>query len=92
MALNCLLCEVNLFEYFTWLFDSLAEGWPARRALEPLAPGLAGQRENTRTIAILLAFERLNSSTWHGRYTGVPDLAMCAASGTYGLAGRLAVR
>lgn len=36
MALNCLLCDANPFEYFTWLFDRLAEGWPAKRALDLL--------------------------------------------------------
>jgi transposase len=34
MAVNCALCDANPFEYFTWLFDRLAEGVPAKRALD----------------------------------------------------------
>ena len=36
MALNCTLCGANPFVYFTWLFDRLAEGWPASKTLELL--------------------------------------------------------
>jgi transposase len=34
MAVNCALCEANPFEYFKWLFDRLAEGVPAKSALD----------------------------------------------------------
>jgi len=33
MALNCALCGANPFDYFTWLFDRLAEGIKAKDAL-----------------------------------------------------------
>lgn len=34
MALNCALCGANPFNYFTWLFDRLAEGVLAKNALD----------------------------------------------------------
>jgi transposase len=34
MALNCTLCSANPFDYFTWLFDRLAEGVSAQRAMD----------------------------------------------------------
>lgn len=36
LAANCTLAGANPFNYFTWLFDQLAEGWPAKRALQLL--------------------------------------------------------
>jgi transposase len=33
MALNCALCGANPFKYFVWLFNQLALGVPAKRAL-----------------------------------------------------------
>lgn len=33
MALNRTPCGANPFDYFTWLFDRLAEGWPASKSL-----------------------------------------------------------
>jgi transposase len=45
LALNCVLCDVNPFNYFTQLFDRIAAGWPHTRAVEllPLASTLADQ-------------------------------------------------
>jgi len=36
LALNCVLCDVNPFTYFTELFDRIAAGWPNARAAELL--------------------------------------------------------
>jgi hypothetical protein len=36
LALNCVLCDVNPFNYFTQLFDRIAAGWPHTRAAELL--------------------------------------------------------
>jgi transposase len=36
LAVNCILCGANPFEYFTELFDRLAAGWPQSRAAELL--------------------------------------------------------
>lgn len=36
LALNCVLRDVNPFDYFTQLFDRIASGWPHARAAELL--------------------------------------------------------
>jgi len=41
LALNCVLCDVNPFTYFTQLFDRIAAGWPHARAAELLPQALA---------------------------------------------------
>jgi transposase len=47
LALNCVLCDVNPFDYFTQLFDRIAAGWPHARAAElmPQAVGPANQAD-----------------------------------------------
>ena len=41
LALNCVLCDVNPFDYFTQLFDRLAARWPQARAAELLPQAFA---------------------------------------------------
>jgi transposase len=41
LALNCVLCDVNPFAYFTQLFDRIAAGWPNARVAELLPQAFA---------------------------------------------------
>lgn len=41
LALNCVLCDVNPFDYFTTLFDRIAAGWPNARVTELLPQAFA---------------------------------------------------
>ena len=49
MVLSCTLRGVNPFDYFTWLFDRLAEGWPGSKTLKLLPQALAARRQRQRT-------------------------------------------
>lgn len=52
MALNCALCGANAFDYFTWLFDRLAEGVLAKNALDVMPQAwLRNQQETQKSVA-----------------------------------------
>lgn len=46
LAINCALCGANPFEYFTELFDRIADGWPAALAADLMPQAwLAAQKQ-----------------------------------------------
>jgi transposase len=52
MALNCALCGANPFDYFTWLFERLAEGVLAKNALEVMPQAwLRSQQDTQKSVA-----------------------------------------
>lgn len=52
LAINCALCGANPFAYFNDLFDRVADGWPAARALELMPQAwLAAQQQPEQTDA-----------------------------------------
>jgi len=45
LALNCVLCDVNPFDYFTTLFDRIAAAWPNARVAELLPQAFAAPEQ-----------------------------------------------